>query len=609
MPTFCFPVAQGVPAQPSGPNWYDNSAAPPRPFNDSTEDPRWRGAFSHSFGDGSGQHVNFRGLNVTEGVEGESRHVLLSWRVLVGPADPGGDTLFLGLSAGAAAPAMIVRVQIATSASTTAGTAASGAYTAEVLVRPAGAGASWGAPVAAPAWVTARARAWINYPSVATPLLDWGVQLAIPMGVQLSPDPANSVILTDGSDFKMWYAVYLQTPVPGPGGAPVVEYSWPGTPGIAVDYPDPAAFVDARAAVSTADAACTAEGVSIAVMDVGTRNADGTARPSASRIQVDMTGNPPSVVAPHNNMFFARPTFPAGASNAQRQAIRARFRLANWGTHVGDLTPDSWSDVPGGEEVQFNLAESECRFIWPLAPADPLLSRFRSGAIMSHQCMLVELSSVFPGGETFLRSSVYRNMDFVDASRFTREAEVSVRGLAPVSPQPREVFLYVEARNMPLVVPRDGDKDKPRLPAMDDAGQAEHPDAPYLAKNVAALRTLSAQRRLTNLDPDYLRLYLPTYRVHSYHDTGRATALLGGGSRKILRPQSSFGYFVNHEGELYGWRHSLDGAQQISANFYRLGVPNNGTARITTTIVADESGGCGRWLNMAIDALRRLLKL
>lgn len=604
MPTFCFPVAQGVPGQPGGPNWYDNGAAPPRPFNDSTEDPRWRGAFSHSFGDGSGRHVDFRGLNVSEG---GNRHALLSWRILVGPSDPGGDTLFLGLGASAAGPTMIVRIQIATSASTTAGTVASGAYTAEVTVRPAGAGSSWGALVAAPAWVTDRARAWINYPSVATPLLDWGVQLAIPLGVQLSPDPAHSIVLNDGSDFRIWYAAYLQTPVAGPGGAPVVEYSWPGTPGIALDYPDPAAFVDCRAAVSTADAGCTAEGVSIEVMDVGTRNADGTARPSASRIQVDMTGSPPSVAPPHNNMFFARPTFPASASNTQKEAIRARFRLANWGTHVGDLTPDSWSDVPGGEEVQFNLAQNECRFIWPLAASDPLLARFRSGAIMAHQCMLVELSSVFPGGETFTRSSVYRNMDFVDASRFTREAEISVRGLAPLNPQPREVYLYVETRNMPLVVPPDQDKERPKLSMADDLEGPEHPDAPHLAKSVAALRKLSSQRRLTRLDPDYLRHYLPMYRVHGYHDTGRSTKLLGGGARTILHPQSSFGYFVNHEGKLNGWRHSLDGAQQVGPDFYRLGVPNNGAARIRTTIIADESGGCGRWLQMAMDALRRLL--
>jgi len=600
MPTFCFPVAQGVPGQPGAPNWYDNGAAPPRPFSDSTEDPRWRGAFSHSFGDGSGRHVDFRGLNV---VEGASRHALLSWRVLVGPSDPGGDTLFLGLGASAAGPTMIARIQIATSTSTAAGTVGSGAYTAETLLRPAG--GSWGLPVAAPAWITSRARAWINYPSAATPLLDWGVQLAIPLGVQLSPDPAHSIVLNDGSDFRIWYAVYLGTPVPGPGGAPVVEYSWPGTPGIGLDYPDPAAFVDCRAAVSTADAACTAEGITIDVMDVGTRNADGTARPSASRIQVDMVGNPPSVAAPHNNMFFARPTFPAGASNAQKTAIRARFRLANWGAHVGDLTPDSWSDVAGGEEVQFNLAQSECRFIWPLVAADPLLARFRSGAIMAHQCMLVELSSVLPGGETFTRSSVYRNMDFVDASRFTREAEVSVRGLTPISSQPREVFLYVEARNMPLVAPPDEEKDRPQFVMADADDQPQHPDAPDLIRSVPALRKLSSRTRLTRLDPDYLRLYLPTYRVHSYYDTGRSTSLLGG-NRKILRPQSSFGYFVNHEGKLYGWRHSLEGAQQVGPDFYRLGVPNNGATRIRTTIIADESGGCGRWLQMALDALRRL---
>ena len=320
-----------------------------------------------------------------------------------------------------------------------------------------------------------------------------------------------------------------------------------------------------------------------------------------------MTGSPPSVAPPHNNMFFARPTFPASASNTQKEAIRARFRLANWGTHVGDLTPDSGSDVPGGEEVHFNLAQSECRFIWPLAASDPLLARFRNGDIQSHQCILVELSSVFPGGETFIRSSVYRNMDFVNASRFTREAEVSVRGLAPLNPQPREVYLYVDARNMPLVVPRDGEKDRPRPDMVEAAREAEHPDAPHLAKSVAALRQLSSQRRLNKLDPDYLRHYLPMYRVHGYHDTGRSTKLLDGGARTILRPQSSFGYFVNHEGKLYGWRHSLEGAQQVGPDFYRLGVPNNGAVRIRTTIVADESGGCGRWLQMALDALRRLL--
>jgi hypothetical protein len=83
--------------------------------------------------------------------------------------------------------------------------------------------------------------------------------------------------------------------------------------------------------------------------------------------------------------------------------------------------------------------------------------------------------------------------------------------------------------------------------------------------------------------------FLPTYRVHVYHDTGRRTTLLGGGSRRILSPQSSFGFLVQHEGELYGWETRLYGAEKLAENFYVLRVPNNGSVRVTTAIQARES--------------------
>lgn len=167
------------------------------------------------------------------------------------------NTLFLGLSAGAAGPAMIVQVRIATAVSTTAVPRASGAFAAEALVRPAGAGASWSAPVAAPAWVTNRSalpgsttprsprRCWIG---ACSWLSQWACSFR-PTRRTASFSPTAALL--------GWYAAYLQTPVPGPGGAPVVQYSWPGTPGVGLDFPDPAVFVDCRAAVSTADAACT----------------------------------------------------------------------------------------------------------------------------------------------------------------------------------------------------------------------------------------------------------------------------------------------------------------------------------------------------------------
>jgi hypothetical protein len=182
--------------------------------------------------------------------------------------------------------------------------------------------------------------------------------------------------------------------------------------------------------------------------------------------------------------------------------------------------------------------------------------------------MLVELSSVHPGGEVFLNNSIRRNMDLVGASKFSRDAEISIVGLQPLSPVPRDVYLYLETINMPARATQDSEgrrKDFSR--SMDSAGFA-------------------AQGRPTIED---LIKYLPTYRVHVYHDTGRRTTLLGGGSRRILSPQSSFGFFVEHEGELYGWETRLYGAEKLAERFYIVRVPNNGSVRVTTAIQARET--------------------
>jgi hypothetical protein len=84
-----------------------------------------------------------------------------------------------------------------------------------------------------------------------------------------------------------------------------------------------------------------------------------------------------------------------------------------------------------------------------------------------------------------------------------------------------------------------------------------------------------------------LRETKPTYQVHAFYDTGR-TLTHKGRTFKILAPESSFGYFVDHQGELVGWRHELTGAQQIAPDYYRIAVPENGDATITTTIEAIE---------------------
>ena len=100
------------------------------------------------------------------------------------------------------------------------------------------------------------------------------------------------------------------------------------------------------------------------------------------------------------------------------------------------------------------------------------------------------------------------------------------------------------------------------------------------------IANFSVQRRNTIED---LIKFVPTYRVHVYHDTGRRRNVKNG-SRRILTPQSSFGYFLDHQGALEGWDARLQGAIRIAETFYLLRVDNNGTKKVNTVVQAREAG-------------------
>jgi len=79
----------------------------------------------------------------------------------------------------------------------------------------------------------------------------------------------------------------------------------------------------------------------------------------------------------------------------------------------------------------------------------------------------------------------------------------------------------------------------------------------------------------------------PSYVVYVWHDTGKRIRL-GGVVRKILEEQTAFGYFVQHDGPLFGWRHALEGATEIAPDYYKLGIKNGGVANVKTIIEAVE---------------------
>jgi hypothetical protein len=211
----------------------------------------------------------------------------------------------------------------------------------------------------------------------------------------------------------------------------------------------------------------------------------------------------------------------------------------------------------------------------------------------AHQCILVELSSVHAGGATFVNNSVYRNMNFVSASKFSQEAEIALRLPGATSATPRDVFLYEKTFNMPAFIP----------PKERDDGDD---DVVVGRQGIAEMASFAAARG-KQVGVEQIARYAPTYTVQVYHDTGRSTSLFDGTERRVLRAQTSFGYFVQHEGALYGWNHSIDGAEPIGTNWYRLSVPENGAKTVRTTIEADETPGCLAALIILVRALLRRL--
>ncbi len=201
--------------------------------------------------------------------------------------------------------------------------------------------------------------------------------------------------------------------------------------------------------------------------------------------------------------------------------------------------------------------------------------------------MLVELSST--GGITPVHfvpgRSARRNLDFVHASSFNRNARISInmasrrwrRGTGP-----RDVYVYVKTTQHAgrpfrrVEAPPQGEERTPGPVAPPVNGRAREKGPAVYQKTVF----------------ESLRDAWPTYEVHVYHDTGR-TEDTGHGPTRILEPQVPFGYLVNHAGSLVGWRHALAGRgvvlDEIAPNFFHVRIPNNGAVVINTGIEAVEN--------------------
>lgn len=329
--------------------------------------------------------------------------------------------------------------------------------------------------------------------------------------------------------------------------------------------------------------------------------------------------------------------------------IRARMRIADWGSTVAFWNHALWTDVaavPSGTNV-FNAPTSDLStangWYW-LTPVDAgdgtsavtIDYQCDKGAeaycpklhdeSQPHQCMLVELGQ--PAGSTFKfrKKAVYRNMNYQDLSSVSVPAKISLAGLRKVlgEDRARDVYLYVEQRNMrppskgafelpqkdllraralaenPITVPRA--QRKPPVGRL--AARARTKLATAATTNATALvgRIAKSNERFQNGLPlrhtlamssdQLLDAVWPTYRVRVYYDSGK-TFTANKQKDRVLVPMVPFGFRLNHRGPLYGFTTQLTGAdtaqpKSVGGNWHQLNVKGEGDAKITTALTAEE---------------------
>jgi hypothetical protein len=198
----------------------------------------------------------------------------------------------------------------------------------------------------------------------------------------------------------------------------------------------------------------------------------------------------------------------------------------------------------------------------------------------------VELSSTI--NLDFANDSVVRNMDFVEASTFTRGAEISTVGLGdpPAGSAEHDLWIFVEERNLAPATwaKRIGNS----FTTLTRIGQTTRSQETGARGN--DLAGWDRDWALSGVAPDLLsrEQAWPTYRIHVYRETGEFLDV-NGEQQPNLRLVGSYGYYLRHEGPLVGWQTQFQGAEEVAPNIYRLSLGRDAVAQVSNTIASEEA--------------------
>jgi len=240
--------------------------------------------------------------------------------------------------------------------------------------------------------------------------------------------------------------------------------------------------------------------------------------------------------------------------------VEVGFSVATWGLPSNRL-PEEWMKIPsdlGDNPITGLLVPAQdepghpfrVTMPWTLTWGDlndePHITYYNTSP-HEHQCVLVELDAISTAN--ILTRSVYRNMDFVTASEFSRKAVISARGYGQPGTGKENHTFYLNVTKKDWVIKND-----PK----------------------GEIRTKGA----SNPEEDKSYLY---YSVNGYIATGNSV-IIKGEKCELVEPVGSFGYIVEHGGEVDGWVDDIEGAEKVDENTYVLEIPPETVAEIVTHI-------------------------
>ncbi|MFT3925169.1 MAG: hypothetical protein QM778_21715 [Myxococcales bacterium] len=365
------------------------------------------------------------------------------------------------------------------------------------------------------------------------------------------------------------------------------------------------------------------------------------------------------VIPSKNNRVTFTPDYSAIAAASRTTVVPANsfkttFRIANWGAVA---TKAGWNELPNSPKVNTTVAAPATVVLdCPNDGGDPadkskwnICGKVQSPNIqvgVNHQCVQVSVDSVDSLRPVpFTNTSAFRNMFYRTMSEVDEVAEVSVKGLNAIlgdAPATREVYLHVVKRQLtdvgtPTRVDVNGllalrDQADPFYsnpavscsvsgaacvdigtggtclnPLTDDGlcgeGEVLFPGGalfgdwciPLQAEPCAVPAAGGYDRTKTSMTPGQkLRSAFPNYEVYPYYDSGRVRTI-NGKKTAILIPMPSFGLYLTHEGDFFGYNSDIEEETapasgttpaktkpitRVGPDFYKISVPSEGSTRL-----------------------------